>query len=872
MSHSPISGSFPPVSAFLSPYAGDGLADNAAPCAADRTTSRRWPGSALRFALIGTAYFAAHLLGLISHVPGILFTVVWPASGVGAAALLLSPRRQWTAIAAVLYAAGLCADHAVHRDAPAGYVFMVANVLESVLSAWFIQRIGRGRVTFDKVREVFALAFASTGINALSASLGAGTSTLAYGASFTHIFQVWWVENSVAMVLFTSLLVAFARAGSRERPSLSQAGEATVTLALTALLALLAFGPPSSSFPVVVCPYMLLLPVMWAAYRFGSRGVTAVLALSGSIALIHTVLGSSSFPLGGGDLLERVTMVQLYLWLATVMGLLLSAVQAERSRALALASTQASQLQLLGDNIPDSIVFQIRRRADARLQVIYISAGVASVRGLSPGTVLADSEAYWGQIFEEHRQPLTDAFAQSAREMGPLEFDACFHHPDGVGRWIRVRASPRWTPDGGIIWDGSETDITRQKESEWQLRSGQESLRVSAERLGVALRASRLGIWCQNLITRESEFDLRAFEIFGLFPTPQAPGFERILALVHEEDRPAVEHSWLGSPEHGKDHQLRFRILARDGGVRHIKMQGIVHADAQGRPKTSVGIVCDVTDIVESAGEAARLRAQLIQSQKMESLGTLAAGVAHDFNNLLTSITLFLEMAAIQVSGNHEAAGLLEEARRGALNARDLVGLILNYSRRREGAGRTRLDLNRIVRELMPLIDAATPATVGVGADLGLSSLMVVADQCEIQQILMNLCVNGAHALKGKRGVVKISLSRHEIGPGVRRLRVGECAPGVYARLTVMDSGCGMDEALLGRIFEPFFTTKPGNEGTGLGLAIVREVVTGHGGAIEVESRPGCGTTFEIFLPLADGEAPAAARAFPGLPPLEQAD
>jgi len=359
-----------------------------------------------------------------------------------------------------------------------------------------------------------------------------------------------------------------------------------------------------------------------------------------------------------------------------------------------------------------------------------------------------------------------------------------------------------------------------------QLRSGQESLRVTAERLGVALRASRLGIWCQNLITRESEFDPRTFEIFGLTPTPTAPGFERILALVHEEDRSAVEHSWLGSPEQGKDHHLRFRILTGDGGVRHIKMDGIVHTDAQGRPLTSVGIVGDVTDIVESAGESARLRAQLVQSQKMESPGNLAAGVAHDFNNLLTSITLFLEMAAIQVAGNQEAAGLLAEARRGALNARDLVGLILDYSRRREGAGRSRVDLNRIVRDFTPLIAAATPASVRVTAELCPSNLMVVADPCEIQQILMNLCVNGAHALEGKRGMVKMSLSWHEIGPKARRLRVGECAPGSYARLTVTDSGCGMDEALLGKVFEPLFTTKQEKGGTGLGLAIVRDVVT----------------------------------------------
>jgi len=215
-----LSGSFPPVSAFLSPYAGDGTADKSAALPpADRPAARGGPGMALRLALIGAAYFAAHLVGLISHVPGVMFTVVWPASGVGAAILLLSPKRQWAAIAGVLYATGLCADHLVHRDAPAGYLFMVANVFESVVAAWFIERIGSGKVTFDKVREVLALALASTGINALSASIGAGTATLIYGTSFTHIFQVWWVENSVAMVLLTSLIVAFARLGLQLLPA-----------------------------------------------------------------------------------------------------------------------------------------------------------------------------------------------------------------------------------------------------------------------------------------------------------------------------------------------------------------------------------------------------------------------------------------------------------------------------------------------------------------------------------------------------------------------------------------------------------------------------------------------------------------------------
>ncbi len=387
-------------------------------------------------------------------------------------------------------------------------------------------------------------------------------------------------------------------------------------------------------------------------------------------------------------------------------------------------------------------------------------------------------------------------------------------------------------------------DISARKQAE-------ESLEAAADRLALALRASKFGVWRHNLQTRASEWDDRMFEIFGLPAAAKAPGVEEILERVAEEDRGAVRKSWGALPSCDHSYRSRFRVRRPDGSMRHVELQGIVRDDGMGRPEWSIGVAGDITEIIQATTEAERLRAQLNQSQKMEALGNLAAGVAHDFNNLLTGINGFVELASTSLAPGHEASELLMQARRGAMSARDLVRRILNFSRSNSDQKRVLVDSVEVIRDTAPLIAAALPANVSLSLDLGCKTAMVLADSGQLQQVLMNLCTNAAHAIGSRAGTIRIGAKVCELGgPGGRQALPRGCSEGPHLLLSVRDSGSGMDEVTRMRIFEPFFTTKRRGEGTGLGLSIVRDIVAAHEGGVEVESAPGTGTTFTIFMPL----------------------
>ncbi len=416
-------------------------------------------------------------------------------------------------------------------------------------------------------------------------------------------------------------------------------------------------------------------------------------------------------------------------------------------------------------------------------------------------------------------------------------------HKSGQPVWINLNVSLLRDAEGRPLHFISQVqDITARRQAE-------DSLAEAAERLSVALEASKFGVWRHNLQTRETEWDARMFAIFGLPMGLSAPPMDEILMLVAEEDRPLVQRSWLALPTCDLAYHHRFRIRRPDGVVRSVELQGLVHLDRLGRPEWSVGVAGDITDIVETSTEAERLRAQLQQAQKMEALGNLAAGVAHDFNNLLTGINGFVELASTSLAPGHEATELLAQARRGALSARDLVRRILNFSRSRPDQPRALVNLADTVRDTAPLLSAAMPGNVSISIAIDCAEAMVLADPGQMQQVLMNLCTNAAHAIGANPGQIHVSLEAWELEADLLRRLTPACAAGRYIRLAIRDSGCGMSEETRRRIFEPFFTTK--KEGTGLGLAIVRDIVAAHEGGLEVESQPGRGSTFAVYLPAA---------------------
>ena len=255
----------------------------------------------------------------------------------------------------------------------------------------------------------------------------------------------------------------------------------------------------------------------------------------------------------------------------------------------------------------------------------------------------------------------------------------------------------------------------------------------------------------------------------------------------------------------------------------------------------------DVTERVAADAAHQALLEQLRQSQKMESLGTLAGGIAHDFNNIVGAILGNVALARDELPPRHPARESIEQVKKAALRARELVAQILAFSRQ-QVPKLIDQSLQPIVLETLQLLRASLPASVALEVDMPDEPVFVRADATQIEQVLMNLCTNAWHASREGDAIVKIGVGKREIIlDGLHS--VDGLPGGSYAHLWVTDAGVGMDAAIRSRIFEPFFSTRPVGEGTGLGLSVVHGIVVAHQGAIAVDSEVGKGSTFHVYLP-----------------------
>ena len=253
-----------------------------------------------------------------------------------------------------------------------------------------------------------------------------------------------------------------------------------------------------------------------------------------------------------------------------------------------------------------------------------------------------------------------------------------------------------------------------------------------------------------------------------------------------------------------------------------------------------IGIARDITHDLE-------VERQLRQSQKMESIGTLAGGIAHDFNNILSPIIGYSEIILMDTPEDSPDREGLNQIYTSALRARSLVKQILTFAR--QGSGELMLmKMQPIVKEALKLIRSSIPTTIEIIQDINPDCGVIKADPTQIHQIVMNLTTNAYHAMEETGGELKVSLKQIKLGE--YDIINSDMIPGVYVCLTVADTGVGMDKSLTDKIFDPFFTTKAIGKGTGMGLSVVHGIVTAMGGAINVYSEPGKGTEFHVYLPV----------------------
>ena len=321
-----------------------------------------------------------------------------------------------------------------------------------------------------------------------------------------------------------------------------------------------------------------------------------------------------------------------------------------------------------------------------------------------------------------------------------------------------------------------------------------------------------------------------------------------------------------------------FEISRRrpNGAEYHNSVSGDPVFSAAGEFKGYRGIGSDITERKQAEAIRASLEAQLRESQKMEAIGTLAGGIAHDFNNILATILGNAELARQDASANPLALESLEEIRKAGSRGRDLVQQILSFSRR-QPTERKPTVLAPIIEESVRLLRATLPARIALDVHCEAEAPPVHADATQILQIVINLVTNAMQAMPGGPGRIGIRLDTVLLDAALAEAHpvlavLHACCPGRTLRLAVSDNGPGIDAVTLTRIFEPFFTTKAVDEGTGLGLPVVHGIVQTHQGAIDVTSQPGRGSTFTVYLPVAEvhssesrpAESVAAPSAAPG--------
>jgi PAS domain S-box-containing protein len=294
----------------------------------------------------------------------------------------------------------------------------------------------------------------------------------------------------------------------------------------------------------------------------------------------------------------------------------------------------------------------------------------------------------------------------------------------------------------------------------------------------------------------------------------------------------------------------RMTLKGRDGRFCELDVSISTMRDPSGDLASNVIVCRDVT-------AEAMLEMQLRQAHKMEAIGTLAGGIAHDFNNILAGIIGNAELALDEAPDGSPMQHNLEQIFKAGNRGKDLVKQILAFSRADQQEP-VLVEAGPLVTETMKLLRSSIPATIDVRHHVEPGRDTVLAEAGRLQQILMNLCANAAHAMREKGGVLDVVVREYQLSqesgspPGLE--------PGPYLIISVSDSGHGMNEAVMERIFDPFFTTKRPGEGTGMGLAVVHGIVKSLKGAITVRSQPGTGSTFSVYLPIVAGEMVRTVR------------
>ena len=446
---------------------------------------------------------------------------------------------------------------------------------------------------------------------------------------------------------------------------------------------------------------------------------------------------------------------------------------------------------------------------------------------------------------------LVQQTVERASENGKhFDFEHRLLMPDGCIKYVHVVGHAEGDQSGELEFVGAVMDITERQRAVEALQRTKNRFRAMVEKSaeGILLMVPEEGVvYASPSVER----------VLGYVPEELAGQSVQSLTdrLVHADHRQQQTDIWtrlLQDP----DHELTSEVMLqhKDGSWRWIESTARNLLNEPG-VQAVVANFRDITERKRAQAERERLEQRLRQAAKMEAVGRLAGGIAHDFNNVLAGIFAYGEMLVEETPDGSPLRRYAQNVLTAASRGRGLVEQILGYSRSQRGK-RAPVDIAHVVAETLELVRGSLPADIRLEASMPERPLVVIGDATQLHQVVTNLCSNAIQAMDGG-GTLRVMLETADVSTE-RGLSHGTLAAGRYVRLTVEDTGSGMDEATLSRIFEPFFTTKEVGQGTGLGLSLVYAIITDSGGTIDVKSAPRQGTTFSIYGPLVEVALAAA--------------
>jgi PAS domain S-box-containing protein len=523
----------------------------------------------------------------------------------------------------------------------------------------------------------------------------------------------------------------------------------------------------------------------------------------------------------------------------------------------ALKSSQ-QQYQNIVDNLP-GVVLRYKLNKDGSDELLYISQSCEKLFEISAEKAMRNVELIWSKIHEDDIGGMQQSIEESAKNLSVWKYEYRLVFPDGRTKWVDLRGVPTKLKDGSFIWDTVGLDITERKKIEYELEEINQNLeKLVDERAKKAIKLhkelelywlaaehSQSGVWRFDVRTNALDWDDILYDLFGIDKEEFSGAYEAWESSLHPDDVENSVKALQETIEKRKDLDILFRIIHRKTGeIRYIRGKGKVELDKNGNTIAVFGTNWDVTQEMQLAeqkekalNDLRKTQLQLIQSEKMASLGVLTSGVAHELNNPLNYISGGYAALYEHLNNNKEADKnivneYLDWIKSGTLRATNIVKGLNHFSKDSEDKNED-CNLHYIINDCLMILKNQYVNRININKNFTTDTTIIKGNSGRLHHAILNILCNAIDAITGKGNIyIQTKLKKN------------------YTILTIEDDGSGIPPENLNKVMDPFFTTKSPGKGTGLGLSICHSIIQEHNGMFKINSVVNEGTKVIIELPI----------------------